>query len=127
MSGGAGFSLIEILISIVIFSAVILGLAGLSFQIARRSTRAMDQAFIMSSMQSTMDRASSVAYDSLSGMVGCDSMVSGRTTIATCVTVTALTQVSSRVTIIVQTSLPGAKPDTVRFVRGKARSGVPLR
>ena len=127
MSGAAGFSLIEILISVVIFSAVILGLAGLSYQIARRSTRAMDQALVMATMQSRLDRATAVAYDSLPNMVGCDSTVSGRTTITTCLTVTALSQVSSRIRIIVQTSLPGTQPDTISFARGKARSGVPLR
>jgi prepilin-type N-terminal cleavage/methylation domain-containing protein len=127
VSGEAGFSLIEILISVVIFSAVILGLAGLSFQIARRSTRAMDQAFVMSTMQSRIDRAASVAYDSLPGMVGCDSTVSGRITITTCMAVTPTSQMMSRIRLIVQTSLPGSEPDTISFARGKARSGVPLR
>ena len=127
MSGSGGFSLIEILISVVIFSAVILGLAGLSFQIARRSTRAMDQALVMSSVQSRMDRATSVAYDSLPGLVGCDSTASGLMTVSTCVSLTVLTQVSTRIRIIAQTSLPGTRPDTITFTRAKARTGVPLR
>ena len=35
------------MISVVIFSAVILSLAGLSFQVARRSVRSTDQALII--------------------------------------------------------------------------------
>lgn len=127
MSGAAGFSLIEILISVVIFSAVILGLAGLSFQIAKRSTRAMDQALIMSTMQSRIDRFTGVAVDSLPALQGCDSTSSGRVTITTCMDVTQTSLVMSKVRIIVQTSLPGAEPDTITFARGRVRSGVPLR
>jgi prepilin-type N-terminal cleavage/methylation domain-containing protein len=122
-----GFSLIEVLISVVIFSAVILGLAGLAFQIARRSTRATDQALVLSALVGRIDRAASVPYDSLPVLARCDTTLSGVVRIFGC---TSLVTVSPRVvdiTVIVSTSVPGGKADTVAFQRSRPRNPLPLR
>jgi len=125
--GEAGFSLVEVLISLVIFSVVVLGLAGLSFQVARRSTRATDQALIISVMLTHLDRAATVPYDSLYLLPGCDSSFSGQAQITTCTTVTPISQRVSRVRIVVNTNVPTGRPDTVLIDRGKVRRPVPLR
>jgi prepilin-type N-terminal cleavage/methylation domain-containing protein len=122
-----GFSLIEVLISVVIFSAVILGLAGLSFQVARRSVRATDQALVISSMLSHLDRATTIPYDSLSALVACDTTTSGQAKVIGCTTVTASGARTSDVKIVVRTTVPGGRPDTIAFTRGKSRSPIPLR
>ncbi len=110
-----------------IFSVVVLGLAGLSFQVARRSTRATDQALITSVMLSHLDRATTVPYDSLYLLAACDSSISGQASIITCTTVTPVSARVSSVQIVVQTNVPGGRPDTVTFDRGKIRRPVPLR
>ena len=115
------------LISLVIFSVVVLGLAGLSYQVARRSTRATDQALITSVLLSHLDRATTVPYDSLYLLAMCDSSFSGQARIITCTTVTPLSPRVSTVQIVVQTNVPGGRPDTVTFARGKVRRPVPLR
>lgn len=127
MSGAAGFSLVEVLISLVIFSIVVLGLAGLSFQVAKHSTRATDQALITSVMLSHLDRATSINYDSLFMLVGCDSASSGQSRITTCTTVTQTSPRISSVQIVVRTNVPTGRPDTIIFDRGKVRRPVPLR
>ncbi len=122
-----GFSLVEILLTIVIFSVVILSLAGLAFQIARRTTRATDQALSMAVLLAKVDQASTTAFDSLNVVVGCDSTASGLIRIRGCTTVDSITNVRRRVRIIVSTSLPGTRPDTITFQRGRVRYPIPLR
>lgn len=111
----------------VIFSVVVLGLAGLSFQVAKRSTRATDQALITSVMLSKLDRATTIPYDSLYLLPGCDSTASGQARIIACTTVTATSARVSSVQIVVHTNVPTGRPDTVTFDRGKVRRPVPLR
>lgn len=115
------------LISLVIFSMVVLGLAGLSFQVAKRSTRATDQALVTSVMLSHLDRATTIAYDSLYLLPACDTSTSGLAIITACTTVTVTSPRISSVRIVVQTNVPAGRPDTVTFDRGKVRRPVPLR
>lgn len=127
MTRWRGFSLIEVLISVVIFSAVILGLAGLAFQIARHSTRAMDQALVLSALVGRVDRASSVPFDSLSLLAGCDSTMSGAIRVRSCTSVTPISPRVDSIRIIVSTSVPGGRADTVIFQRSRGRNPLPLR
>jgi hypothetical protein len=111
----------------VIFSVVIMSLAGLAFQVARRSTRATDQALSMSVLLAKVDQASTAAYDSLYVIAGCDTTVSGPVKIAGCISVDSLTNVLRRVRVIVTTTVPGARPDTITFQRARVRYPIPLR
>ena len=115
------------MISVVIFSIVILSLIGLSFQIARRSVRSTDQALIIGNMQSRIDHLTAVSYDSLAGLVGCDTTQSGNASVIGCITVSATGLRTSDVQLIVWTTVAGDHPDTVTFTRGKTRVPVPLR
>lgn len=114
------------MISVVIFSAVILGLAGLAFQVARRGTRATDAAHVMSVLLSRVDRASTVDFDSLGTIAGCDTTARGNVAIYACTTVTAGTG-SATVQVIVSTNIPLGRPDTVTMQRGDVGDRFPLR
>lgn len=122
-----GFSLVEIMITMVIFSVVILSLAGLAFQIARRSTHATDQTLSMAVMLARVDRASTVNYDSLPAIARCDTTVSGVVSIYGCITVNDLTSVRRQVRVIVSTTISGSRPDTIAFERGRVRYPIPLK
>jgi hypothetical protein len=111
----------------VIFSVVIMSLAGLAFQVAHRSSRATDQALSMSVLLAKVDQASTASYDSLNVLPGCDTTLSGVVKIRGCITVDSLSNVLRRVVVIVQTSVPGARPDTIRFQRGRVRYPIPLK
>jgi Tfp pilus assembly protein PilV len=115
------------MISVVIFSAVILSLAGLSFQVAKRSTRSTDQALVMSVLQSRLDRATTINYDSLATLPACDTTANGLARVYSCVTLTATGARTTDVRIIVTTNVPGGRPDTLTFTRGRMRAAVPLR
>jgi prepilin-type N-terminal cleavage/methylation domain-containing protein len=121
-----GFSLIEVLISVVIFSAVILALAGLAFQVARRSTRATDQTQVMGMMQSKVDLATTMTFDSLSLIVGCDTTTTGNVQIIGCITITAQTSRQADLMVVVRTSVPGGRPDTLLMTRSKPRLPIPI-
>ena len=117
----------EVLLTIVIFSIVLLSLAGLSFQVARRSTRATDQTLSMSVLLAKVDQASTAAYDSLPLLAGCDTTTSGQIRIQGCLRVDSVSNVLRQVRVIVQTSLPGSRPDTITFQRGRVRYPIPLK
>lgn len=118
--------MIEILISVVIFSAVILALAGLAFQVARRSTRSTDATFIMATLQSRVDLAATVAFDSLTWINGCDTTTTGTVQIIGCTAVTATTPKLSSILVTVRTNVPGGRPDTIALTRAKPRLAIPL-
>jgi Tfp pilus assembly protein PilW len=123
----AGFTVVEILISLVIFSGVIMALVGLTFQVTRRSTRSTDQTLIMGTTIADADLAATVPFDSLPGIAGCRSTSTGTITIIRCTTVTALSSGVDSILIVGRTSLPGTQPDTVALVRSRLRRSIPLR
>ncbi len=122
-----GFSLVEVVISLVIFSGVILVLAGLAFQVAKNSTKATDQALVMSTLLAKVDRAAMVPFDSLSIIAGCDTTFSGTVQVRACTRVTALTAKLDSVRIDVQTTIAGTRPDTIFMRRAKSPVPLPLR
>jgi len=122
-----GFTLVEIMMAVVIFSIVILSLVGLSFQVAKNSTRATDQALGMAALLAEVDQVVATPFDSLPGIVGCDTTVSGVSSVVGCTAVTSLSPRLDSIQIIVTSTLPSARPDTINIERGKERRPVPLR
>jgi Tfp pilus assembly protein PilV len=115
------------MISIVIFSLVILGLAGLTFQVARYAVRSTDQALLTGAIVSRVDEALVVPFDSLTGTADCDTTVAGGTWIIGCTAVETVTSSLKRITVVVRTTLPGARADTIVFERSRVRDVLPLR
>ena len=113
--------------AVVIFSIVILSLVGLSFQVAKNSTRATDQALGMAALLAEVDQVVATPFDSLPGIVGCDTTVSGVSSVVGCTAVTSLSPRLDSIQIIVTSTLPSARPDTINIERGKERRPVPLR
>jgi len=123
----SGFTIIEILVSLAIFSTVILALVGLTFQVTRKSIRATDQTLIMGTLLSEVDKAAVLPFDSLPSLAGCRSFNSYTYTVTRCVSVTALSARADSIRIVVRTSIPGTRPDTVAMVRARPRTAIPLR
>ena len=122
-----GFTLVEIMMAVVIFSMVILSLVGLSFRIAKSSTRATDQALGMAALLSRVDKAATVPFDSLPNLVGCDTTASGLYRVIGCTSVTSTSPRLDSIQIIISTTLASSRPDTINLQRGKERRPVPLR
>jgi len=116
-----------VLISIVVFSAVILALAGLSLQIADRTVKATDQALAMAVQLAASDRATAVEYDSLSVLLTPDTIVSGAVSITVRYVTDSLTATRKDVNVITQTTLPGSSPDTITIRRARVRYPIPIK
>lgn len=112
--------------ALVIFSIVILSLVGLSFRVAKSGTRATDQALSMAVLLAKVDMATATAFDSLGNLVGCDTTVSGAVKVIGCTAVSAVSPRLDSVQVVVRTTLPGARPDTIWMQRAKWRF-VPMR
>jgi len=112
--------------AVVIFSVVILSLVGLSFRVAKSGTRATDQALSMGILLAQVDLATATAFDSLFNLVGCDTTASGGVKVIGCTAVTSVSTRLDSVQIIVNTTLPSARPDTIWLERAKWRF-VPMR
>ena len=123
----SGFTLVEIMMAVVIFSVVILSLEGLSFRVSQSSTRATDQALNMAALLSKVDRAAMTPFGSLSTIATCDTTVSGLYQVYGCTTVDSIAPRLDSIRIIVWTTLPGARPDTMTMQRGQAWAPIPLR
>ncbi len=115
------------MVAVAIFSIVILSLVGLSFRVAKSGTRATDQALSMAVLLAKVDQAATTTFDSLPGVAGCDTTMSSSVKVIACMWVTSLSLRLDSIRIIVKTSLPSARPDTVNMQRGMARLPVPLR
>ena len=114
------------MVAVVIFSVVILSLVGLSFRVAKSGTRATDQALSMAVLLAKVDQATYTAFDSLGNLVGCDTTAAGGVKVIGCIAVSSLSIRLDSVQIIVRTTLPAARPDTIWLERAKWRF-VPMR
>lgn len=115
------------IISLVIFSAVVLSLAGLAFRIAQRGTKATNEALQMAVQIAGADRATGVPYDSLSTLLTPDTITSGKVTVVISYVVDSISTVRKDVKVITSTSIPGTKSDTITIQRGRTRYPVPLK
>lgn len=115
------------MVSVIIFSVVVLSLAGLSFQVAKHSTRAMDQTYVMGQLFQRVDRAATIRYDSLSHIVACDTTVRGLVKIIGCTSVASISGTQSTVTMTVKTTVPSGRTDTIIMTRSTGRKTLPLR
>lgn len=113
--------------AVVIFSFVVLALAGLAFQISKRSTRATDQALSMAAQKAAVDKASTVPFDSLTTILGADTTWSGGMVIVAKYVIDSVGATRKNVRVIVSSTVAGNRPDTLTIVRGRTRYPIPLK
>ena len=113
-----GFTLVEVVVAMVILSTVLVTLAGLSYQTARRSlaTQGLDQR--QSVMMQEVNRMVVVSYDSINQMVGC-SQVSGAFAYTRCITTSTPATNITRIQVVVTPARTAWKPDTMTVDRTK--------
>ncbi len=110
-----------------VFSAVILALAGLSLQIADRTVKATDQALVMATQLAGTDRATAVDYDSVSTLLTPDTITSGQVTIVVRYVIDSLSTTRKNIRVITSTSVPGMAPETLTIARARVRYPIPLK
>ncbi len=115
------------MIAVVIFSVVVLSLAGLSFQIAKRSTSATNQALKMAAQKAAVDKAATVPYDSMGIILTSDTSWSSTMQVICRHTVDSVSATTKVDTIVTSTTVAGDRPDTIVVTRGRTRYPVPLK
>ena len=115
-----GLTLIEIVVAMMILSVVIVTLAGLTFQTARRvlTSQGIDQRQTVLQQQANMIAA--VPYDSLGNFTGCTTVTSPFP-YSRCVTMTTPAANIRRMTVIVTPTMGSTwAPDTIQIDKAKA-------
>lgn len=69
-NGERGVSLIEIMLALTLLSVVLMSLAGLMYQVARRTTQSAQVAFRSAALMNAAGWAQAIPWDSIPGLVG---------------------------------------------------------
>jgi prepilin-type N-terminal cleavage/methylation domain-containing protein len=122
----AGFTLIEVLVSITILAVGILALGTLMGRGARTATAASATSQLTTIMGAEAARYDAIPFTQLAAGTNCDTQTAGPLPRVRCVTVTIINPKLRRVTLIVTpTGNPLVRPDTLIFERSISGSAVP--
>jgi prepilin-type N-terminal cleavage/methylation domain-containing protein len=115
-----GFTLVEIVVAMTILSIVMVTLAGLTFQTARRSISAQGNDQRQAVIMQQLNQMAAVPYDSLGqgSYTGCTTITAsfGYTR---CLTMSQVSLTLRRMTIIITPTRPLWRADTVQVERKK--------
>ncbi|HSJ12830.1 MAG TPA: prepilin-type N-terminal cleavage/methylation domain-containing protein [Longimicrobiales bacterium] len=120
-----GFSLIELLVAIVLLGIVLVTLGGLSFRTARMSLDVSNSGGRQAVGLALVNHLTTVDYDSLPLMVGCDTVSVGPAGYRRCVALTSAYR-RSDLTVTVTPLRPGSFPGTIQFSRVQKPRPNPL-
>lgn len=119
-----GFTLVEVVVSIVLLGIILVGLAGLTFQTAQRSVQLADASARQALLLQEVNRISAIPYSAINAQAGCDSIHSGGHRFERCIQV-AQVGTTRRVAIVLH-SPKLSWPDSVVFMRAQPSAGNPL-
>ncbi|HET9707904.1 MAG TPA: prepilin-type N-terminal cleavage/methylation domain-containing protein [Gemmatimonadales bacterium] len=116
-----GFSLIEILVAMTLLGLCLVGVAQVTFVMARRAYANSGGQARGAILSQQINRFAALPFDSLRGKAGTDTVYSPSMPYVRTVTVESLSPTLVRVTIIVTPTNAVFKPDTLTLQRSKAR------
>lgn len=123
-----GFAVIEIMVSMVVMSIGLLGVAGMTVAASRRATVLSVQSARDGIVLQELNRLAALPYDSIASRAGCTTVASTTLPYNRCITVTDITGGSGykRVQLIVSPTTAYARADTVYLNRAKGAVKTPL-
>jgi prepilin-type N-terminal cleavage/methylation domain-containing protein len=113
-----GFSLMEVVVSIVLLGVILVALAGLTFQTAQRTVQLADASARQGVLLQEVNRISAIPYSMITAQAGCDSLFADNHRFQRCVSVAQIGQ-TRRVTIVLNSGRL-QRPDSVVFTRVQA-------
>ncbi len=116
MKARAGFTLVEALLALVLFGVVLLPLTGVTLAAAARQRAASGTAALSAALLGEAGRYEVVPFDSLPGLVGCDTVLAQPLPYARCVSMPATGSVR-RVTVVLRPLAAGVRTDSVVLER----------
>lgn len=118
-----GFSLIEVMIALAVFSAVLIPLAQLSFHAAVASRFSAGVAHRSAAMNELVGRLSTMPLDSLDGEVGCEVVKDPGFWYEWCVSVYKSSKNERLVQVVITPADDEVRPDTFDLRRSKVTGG----
>jgi prepilin-type N-terminal cleavage/methylation domain-containing protein len=115
-SRSEGFSIMEVLVTIVLLAIILTTLAGLSFSAARQSVFAADASTREAAALATMNRLATLPYDQLAAAAGCETRGTTNNQYTLCVNVN-MSDGAARVVITTTPLQRTAAPAAVQLVR----------
>lgn len=122
----AGVSLIEVLVAMVLMSAILIPVAGMTALGANVSTRGAGGSYRQGVLNQQANRLATLPFANLPAAAGCTTVSTGTFPHVRCVTVTDVSSTLRRIQIVVTPTQPGVRPDTARFDRANPPTGNPL-
>ena len=121
VSSSGGFTLVEIMISMVILGIMAVSLAPLMLRSSHTATGASGGTYQTAAMSTEVARLNAMRFDLLSLGTACVTVSAQPLPYTKCTTVTAISATQRRVTVIITPSSNSyVKPDTVTFDRTQA-------
>lgn len=120
-----GFSLVEVVVSMVLIAVVVSSLAMLTTKTAQRAIQFQNQAGRQAYALQETNRMAAIPYDSIPGKVGCDTVATGNLQYRRCMSFTAGTRYREA-TMIITPLRTGTYADTIVLRRAAQTTVNPL-
>jgi prepilin-type N-terminal cleavage/methylation domain-containing protein len=121
----AGFTLIETMFGMSLLAISITTVAALDVKMMQTTRGVARASYTNATLLREVNRYVALPFDSLATLAGCDTVATPVPHTA-CATVTSVTTMVSRVTVVVTPSAAGARPDTVVIDRSSRSANSPV-
>ncbi len=121
MKARAGFTLVEAVLALVLFGVVLLPLTGVTFAAVGRLRATSGSAALSAALLGEAGRYQAAAFDSLPGLVGCDTVATPPLPYARCLSLQPLGSIR-RITVVVRPLDATVRPDSVVLDRAQPPS-----
>jgi prepilin-type N-terminal cleavage/methylation domain-containing protein len=121
----AGFSLIETMIGLTLLSISVTTVAALDYDMMKTTRLVANASYANASLLEQVNRYVALPFDSLPAHAGCVTVATPVPNTA-CATVTDLSTLARRVTIVVTLTAVPARPDTVVVDRSSLSASSPV-
>lgn len=125
-SSRRGFTLVEVLVSMVLISTVMLGLVPITMRVARLASQSTGLTQRAAALDGEVQRVMAMPFDSLPSGNACRSVESAGLTGTVCLVGTVISSATRQVAVIVTPSGGPVGPDTATVQRSRPASANPL-
>ena len=123
---GHGFILVEVIVAMLLMAIILTSMAGLTFQVARRSLRVASEAHIVGVVSSEAGLFSVLPFDSLPSAAGCDTILDPAFPYIRCTSVRDFGTKIRQVVVVVTPTRALSPPDSIVFRRTKPATPSPF-
>ena len=125
-AGRAGFTLVEVMVAMCILTVAAAVMVAPLYRYAQRTDLVAFAQARNGVLAQQVNRLTALPFDSLDARVGCVDVTKGPLPYSRCITVTVMSTVQKRVTLILRPANASVRPDTVLLDRTEPASMNPF-